>query len=101
MSQGVIAQKEQELQTVGRKIIQAEDAFKTAENRSTLLTQEIESIKKVIEQLRENTNNFVPKSEVASLETHLKQGEQKLQSEITEGNKLRKAIETLSEQLRQ
>ena len=66
-----------------------------------MLAQEIENLKRVNEQLRENAKNVVPKSEISSLETRLKQGDQKLQSEISEGNKLRKAIETLSEQLRQ
>lgn len=73
MSQGVIAQKDQELQVVSGKIVQAEDAIKTAENRNSLLTQEIENLKKLNEQLRENAKNVVPKAEVSSLETRLKQ----------------------------
>lgn len=73
MSQGVIAQKDQELQVVSGKIVQAEDAIKTAENRNSLLTQENENLKKLNEQLRENAKNVVPKADVSSLETHLKQ----------------------------
>lgn len=101
MSEGAATQKEQELQAVRGKVIQSEDLIKVAENRNLLLIQEIENLNKVNEQLRENSKNTVPKSEISSIETRLKQGEQKLQSEITESNKLRKAIDTLSEQLRQ
>lgn len=73
MNQSVIAQKEQELKSVGGKITQAEDIIKALEDRNSLLTQEIEMLQKANEQLRENVKNTLPKSEISSLEIRLKQ----------------------------